>query len=118
MAHGGKRPGAGRPKGAINQRTRKFERSIKNSGLTPVEYMLRVMRNPRAPAHRRDRAAAAAAPYIHSRLQAVQCEPEEPILHEDEKPRDLLDTARKIALVFYLADKKLEKEKDEVPKPK
>ena len=118
MPKGGKRPGAGRPKGAVNQRTRTFERNIKNSGLIPVEYLLGVMRNPRASAQRRDWAAAAAAPYIHPRLQAVQSEPEKPILQEQEDQMDMIAFARQVALVLYLADKKLEKEEDEDPKPK
>ena len=118
MAKGGKRLGAGRPKGAVNQRTRTFERSIENSGLIPLEYSLRVMRNSRASAQRRDWAAAAAAPYIHPRIQAVQSEPEKPILHEHEDQTDMIAFARQVALVLYLADKKLEKEEDEDPKPK
>jgi len=118
MSKGGKRTGAGRPKGAVNQRTRTYQRNIENSGMTPLEYMLRVMRNSRAPAKRRDWAAATAAPYIHPRLQTVQDDPEKPILHEPEEPIDLLVMARKLCLVLYLANKKLENEKDEVPKPK
>lgn len=41
------------------------------SGLTPVEYMLAVMRDPTALPDRRDRMAAAAAPFIHPRLNAI-----------------------------------------------
>ena len=118
MMHGGKRPGAGRPKGAVNKSTQQLQRNIKNSGLTPVEHMLKVMRNPRASAQRRDWAAAAAAPYIHPRIQAVQSEPEKPILQEQEDQIDMIAFARQVALVLYLADKKLEKEEDEDPKPK
>jgi len=113
MSKGGKRTGAGRPKGAVNQRTRTFQRNIENSGLTPLEYLLRVMRNSRAPAQRRDWAAAAAAPYIHPRIQAVQSDQEEPNLHEHEDQTDLLDTARKVAFVLYLGNKELQKEKGE-----
>lgn len=42
------------------------------SGISPLDYMLQVMRNPRADAKRRDAMAAAAAPYVHARLSSVQ----------------------------------------------
>ena len=37
-------------------------------GLTPLEYMLAVIRDPAIDAARRDRLAIAAAPYCHARL--------------------------------------------------
>jgi hypothetical protein len=37
----------------------------------PVEYMLRIMRDPREPAARRDEMAKAAAPYLHPKMQAT-----------------------------------------------
>jgi hypothetical protein len=40
-------------------------------GLTPLEYMLRVMRSGDGEERRRDAMAQAAAPYLHSRLAAV-----------------------------------------------
>jgi hypothetical protein len=44
---------------------------IASTGETPLEYMLRVMRDPEAPEARRDAMAIAAAPYIHSKLAQV-----------------------------------------------
>lgn len=38
------------------------------SGNSPLEYMLRVMRNPNTKQERRDKMAMAAAPYCHPRL--------------------------------------------------
>ena len=35
----------------------------------PLEYMLRIMRDPREPAARRDEMAKAAAPFLHPRMQ-------------------------------------------------
>ena len=35
----------------------------------PIEYMLRIMRDPREPAARRDEMAKAAAPFLHPRMQ-------------------------------------------------
>jgi hypothetical protein len=62
----------GRVKGSKNKTTRAKEREIAKSGLTPLEYMLKVMRNPKAPDSRRDDMARAAAPYVHPKLAAVQ----------------------------------------------
>lgn len=72
MARGGKRQGAGRPPGAHNKRSREIAEKAAKRGITPLEYMLKVMRNGKAPAERRDDMAKAAAPYIHPRLNAIQ----------------------------------------------
>jgi len=69
---GGKRPGAGRPKGAISKKTQALQEAVASSGMTPLQYMLKVMRNPKATADRRDRMAAAAAPYVHSKLASIE----------------------------------------------
>ena len=79
MARGGARPGAGRPKGIKeSKRTRcnpeksqpapDIVRAAINAGLTPLEYMLNVLRDPGADQVRRDRMAMAAAPYCHPRM--------------------------------------------------
>lgn len=62
----------GRTKGTKNKASRAKERAIAASGLTPLEYMLKVMRNPKAPDDRRDEMAKAAAPYVHPKLAAMQ----------------------------------------------
>jgi len=54
MPRGGKRPGAGRPPGAISKSTRAILEAAAAGGETPLEYMLRIMRDPREPAARRD----------------------------------------------------------------
>ena len=72
MARGGKREGAGRPVGAKTKRTREVAENAAHEGLTPVEYMLFVMRDQKADPSRRDAMARAAAPYIHPRLSTVQ----------------------------------------------
>ena len=72
--HGGKRLGAGRPYGSRNKATEKQRAEIDKiaaSGLTPLDYMLSVMRDETAPAERRDYMARAAAPYVHPRLAAI-----------------------------------------------
>jgi hypothetical protein len=62
----------GRQKGSRNKVTVKREREIARSGMTPLEYMLKVMRNPKADVSRRDDMAKAAAPYVHPKLASMQ----------------------------------------------
>jgi hypothetical protein len=61
----------GRTAGALNKRTREMLDEIASTGESPLQYMLRVMRDPKAPAARRDAMAIAAAPYVHSKLAQV-----------------------------------------------
>lgn len=68
---GGKRPGAGRPKGARNKATVETIAQVKQTGLTPLDYMLSVMRDSSAPTPDRMEAAKSAAPYVHARLTSV-----------------------------------------------
>lgn len=70
--HGGARPGAGRTKGSPNKATAKREAEIKASGLTPLDYMLNILRDESVAADRRDDMAKAAAPYVHPKLAAVE----------------------------------------------
>jgi phage terminase large subunit len=59
---GGKRPGAGRPKGSPNKASAAKAAEIAASGLTPLEYMLQVLRNEELPRDARMDAAYKAAP--------------------------------------------------------
>lgn len=68
---GGKRPGAGRPKGSRNRRREEQARAIAASGLTPLNYLLSVLRDVNASAERRLDAAKAAAPYVHPKLASI-----------------------------------------------
>jgi hypothetical protein len=71
MARGGKRQGAGRPKGSKGTKakiTDSILREAAKSGVTPLEYMLGVMREMKdTDPDRADRMAIAAAPYMHAR---------------------------------------------------
>jgi hypothetical protein len=69
---GGKRSGAGRRKGIPNKATVERQAVIAASGETPLDYMIRVMRDETAPVERRDEMAKAAAPYVHPRLAAIE----------------------------------------------
>ena len=61
----------GRKKGTPNRATAAQRAEIAASGLTPLDYMLAVMRDETEPAERRMWAAAKAAPYVHPRMSAV-----------------------------------------------
>ena len=79
---GGKRVGAGRPKGAASKANEEARRKAAESGITPLEYMLAVYRNPKNKPARRDAMAVAAAPYCHSRLSSVthSSDPNKPLV--------------------------------------
>jgi hypothetical protein len=69
IGRGGARPGAGRPKGSRNKpifespESREYYANIES----PLDYMLRVMRDPNADLRRRARMAREAAPYLHAK---------------------------------------------------
>ena|SRR6188768_2054565 len=72
MAHGGPRPGAGRKSGTPNKASAQREAAVTASGLTPLDYMLTVMRDTKqTPAVRLD-AAKSAAPYVHPKLSSAE----------------------------------------------
>lgn len=72
MARGGKRDGAGRPKGAPNKASAERAAAVAESGQTPVDFMLEVMRD-RSKEHAvRLDAAKAVAPYIHPKLANIE----------------------------------------------
>jgi hypothetical protein len=71
-AHGGKRPGAGRPTGAASRVNEQVRQEAAATGELPLAYMLRIMRDPSQPVGRRDEMAKAAAPFCHSRLSSVE----------------------------------------------
>ena len=68
---GGRRPGAGRPPGARNRKTIKVQDAIEQSGMTPLDYMISVMRNEDNDPRTRLEAAHHAAPYVHSKLSTT-----------------------------------------------
>ncbi len=72
MTHGGARPGAGRKVGSATKKTRELADKVIASGLTPLEFMLSVMRDEGAERAERLDMAKAAAPYIHPRLSNVE----------------------------------------------
>lgn len=84
MARGGTRPGAGRKAGVPNKATQQRQEEVAASGATPLDYMLRVMRDDTISPDRRDDMAKASAPYVHPKLASVQHkgDPDNPIVPE------------------------------------
>src|ERR1700754_354835 len=72
MARGGKRDGAGRKRGVPNKASQERQKRVAATGITPLDYMLKVMRDSKADAGRRDEMAKAAAPYVHPKLASMQ----------------------------------------------
>lgn len=72
QGRGGSRPGAGRKKGAVNKKTAEVQKAVAESGITPLEYMLQIMRDTALEPKDRLSAAIAAAPYVHAKLSSVE----------------------------------------------
>lgn len=83
MPRGGARPGAGRHKGGANKINDQARTKALAGGLTPLEYLLGVLRDDEKPQDVRMDAAKAAAPYVHARLAAVEHsgDKDKPIAH-------------------------------------
>lgn len=72
----GRKPGTpktgGRQKGTPNTASAAKAAEVAASGLTPLDYMISVMRDVANEDRVRLEAAKAAAPYVHARLAAVE----------------------------------------------
>lgn len=81
----GAKPGerrGGRTKGTPNKKNQEMIQSVEESGLTPLEYLLSVMRDDNQDEATRRDAAKAAAPYIHPKLSASTIDANVNIDHE------------------------------------
>jgi|TARA_R100001224_G_scaffold107784_1_gene83408 hypothetical protein len=68
MEHGGKREGAGRPKGTTRKKAwRALEELKVKYQCSPLDYMLAVLNNPASSPEKKMYAAERAAPYIHGK---------------------------------------------------
>ena len=84
MAGGGSKPGerrGGRKRGTPNRASAARQAEVEASGITPLDYMLKVMRDENADPHQRFEAAKSAAPYIHPKLANIQhgSDPDNPL---------------------------------------
>ncbi len=87
------------------QQSKTIVQAAKEAGLTPLEYMLAVMRDPETLPQRRDDMAKACAPYMHARLAAVDPETGKP---PQEGQVNIIVAARQVALLLHKAHKRLE----------
>lgn len=98
--YGGARKNAGRKPGAATTKTREIANKAIEAGISPLEYMLAVMRAPEIETDdirlkidqkaMRFEAAKAAAPYVHPRLNSVE------LAGKDGQP---IETVNRIELV-------------------
>jgi hypothetical protein len=79
----GRKTGGGSRKGRPNKATAAREVEIAASGLTPLGYMLSILRDEGADPAARGWAAQHAAPYVHPRLAAIEHSGGMTVRHED-----------------------------------
>ena len=75
MAGKGSTPGehrGGRKAGTPNKASAAKAAQIEASGLTPLDFMLQVLRDKKADMHTRFEAAKAAAPYVHPKFAPTE----------------------------------------------
>jgi hypothetical protein len=72
MARGGSRKGAGRKQGAPTRLNQAAREQALATGISPLDFMLTMLRDPKLPQAERFEAAKAAAPYVHARLAAIE----------------------------------------------
>jgi hypothetical protein len=73
----------GRRKGTPNKATAAKAAEIASSGLTPLDFMLKIMRDEGEAKDIRLDAAKAAAPYVHPRLASTDMKVSGGLTHED-----------------------------------
>jgi hypothetical protein len=78
------RPGPGRPKGSRSRMTMAQREACAKTGVTPLEFLLSIMRDPAQPLTDRITAAHHCLPYLHAKL-ATRVEVSGP----DDGPIDL-----------------------------
>ena len=72
----------GRGRGSKNKATAKREAQIARSGLTPLAFLIKRMRDTKADMAERIACAKAAAPYVHPKLEAIEHTGDVTISHE------------------------------------
>ncbi len=101
-------------RGPLNKRTitqqqqaKTIVQAAKEAGITPLDYMLKVMRDPETPPQRRDEMAKACAPYVHPKLAAVDPDTGKP---PEQGQVNIIVAARQVALLLHKAHKRLEQD--------
>lgn len=81
---GGARQGSGRKPGSPNRKTAEVQRKVEDTGITPLQFMIEVMRDEGREPRERLNAAISAAPYVHPKLSSIE--------HSGANGADLLPT--------------------------
>lgn len=108
MAKRGPKPGTrggGRKKGTPNRASAAREKEIARTGETPLQYLLRVMRDDKRPADERLNAAKFAAPYVHPKLVAVEHKGEGGGPIQMEYSMSPLEAARRLAFILEVGSR-------------
>lgn len=117
FGRGGKRKGAGRPRGTKLTPEKRLAKLVKldpralTSTIEPRQVMLNVMRHyyERQQFAEATRAAIAVAPYLHPRLSSIEVSPMDPSGKipglVDLSKADNLEICRRLAFMFYMAGK-------------
>jgi hypothetical protein len=98
MPRGGARPGAGRKRGQSTKLSEGERKAVAAAGETPLQYMIRVMRDSGTTDARRDEMAKAAAPFMHARLASI--EQTTPPLDGSGNQVSALERARRLAFAL------------------
>jgi len=70
--HGGARPNAGRKSKSRELLIERSRLAVVNADVTPLEYLLGILKDATKDDDVRFKAAVAAAPYVHPRLNAIE----------------------------------------------
>jgi hypothetical protein len=76
MSHGGRRPGSGRKRKGVSKLDAAARQQALEGGISPLDYMLSIMRHPDSTPAEKMEAAKGAAPYVHARLAHVESKAE------------------------------------------
>ena len=79
----------GRKKGTPNKRTALLHAAIERAGVTPLEYLLNILRDDKGDPALRFEAAKAAAPYVHPRLAQIESKSEVEITRSTVSPEPM-----------------------------
>jgi len=83
MSQGGKRKGAGRPRGvSIGTKQERLDAKLGKGQTTPLKYMLNLLNNTQVSVEKNMWAAKEAAPFVHSKLSSVN----KTISGDEDKP--------------------------------
>jgi len=64
----------GRKAGTRNKKTAELIKAVESGGITPLDYMLSILRDENKTESVRLQAAKDAAPYVHQKLQSIEME--------------------------------------------